>query len=170
MRTISGSATAATCQSSRDSVSNGSCVIRKQKKRSQSSVIISSVSFQRTGKRFTRNGWRTFVTGASAVRCGGDIAYRHGTGRQKSETRNPKSEIYVGIEPPPDPENWTQDEDTVDTWFSSWLWAYETMDPKTRKKFYPTSVLVTAAGHHFFLGRAHDHRRARVQTRQIQQG
>src|SRR5437762_2918468 len=38
---------------------------------------------------------------------------------------------------------WTQDEDTLDTWFSSWLWAYETMDPKTRKKFYPTSVLVT---------------------------
>ena len=92
-----------------------------------------------------------------------------------SEVTNPKfeipnrREIYVGIEPPPDPENWIQDEDTVDTWFSSWLWAYETMDPKTRKKFYPTSVLVTAAGHHFLLGRANDHCRARVQTRQIQQ-
>jgi valyl-tRNA synthetase len=59
-------------------------------------------------------------------------------------------EIYVGIEPPPDPENWTQDDDTVDTWFSSWLWAYETMDPQTRKKFYPTSVLVTAADIIFF--------------------
>ncbi len=58
--------------------------------------------------------------------------------------------IYVGIEPPPDPENWIQDEDTVDTWFSSWLWAYETMDPQTRKKFYPTSVLVTAADIIFF--------------------
>ena len=68
----------------------------------------------------------------------------------KSETRNPKSEIYVGIEPPPDPENWIQDEDTVDTWFSSWLWAYETMDPKTRKKFYPTSVLVTGPDIIFF--------------------
>ena len=70
--------------------------------------------------------------------------------KQKSETRNPKSEIYVGIEPPPDPENWIQDEDTVDTWFSSWLWAYETMDPKTRKKFYPTSVLVTGPDIIFF--------------------
>jgi len=70
--------------------------------------------------------------------------------KQKSETRNSKSEIYVGIEPPPDPENWIQDEDTVDTWFSSWLWAYETMDPQTRKKFYPTSVLVTAADIIFF--------------------
>jgi len=70
--------------------------------------------------------------------------------KQKSETRNSKSEIYVGIEPPPDPENWIQDEDTVDTWFSSWLWAYETMDPQTLKKFYPTSVLVTAADIIFF--------------------
>jgi valyl-tRNA synthetase len=70
--------------------------------------------------------------------------------RQKSETPNSKSEIYVGIEPPPDPDNWIQDEDTVDTWFSSWLWAYETMDPQTRKKFYPTSVLVTGPDIIFF--------------------
>ena len=72
------------------------------------------------------------------------------------EIANPKSksqngdEIYVGIEPPPDAENWPQDADTVDTWFSSWLWAYETMDPETRKKFYPTSVLVTAPDIIFF--------------------
>ncbi|MGE5208510.1 MAG: valine--tRNA ligase [Alphaproteobacteria bacterium] len=45
---------------------------------------------------------------------------------------------------------WTQDDDTVDTWFSSWLWAYETMDHQTRKKFYPTSVLVTAPDIIFF--------------------
>jgi valyl-tRNA synthetase len=69
---------------------------------------------------------------------------------QKSEVRGQKSEIYVGIEPPPDRENWRQDEDTLDTWFSSWLWAYETMDEKTRKKFYPTSVLVTAPDIIFF--------------------
>ena len=66
--------------------------------------------------------------------------------------RNPKSksEIYVGIEPPADAENWTQDLDTLDTWFSSWLWAYETMDVETRKKFYPTSALVTAPDIIFF--------------------
>jgi valyl-tRNA synthetase len=58
--------------------------------------------------------------------------------------------IYVGLEPPPDPENWTQEEDTLDTWFSSWLWAYETMDAETRRKFYPTSVLVTAPDIIFF--------------------
>src|SRR6266436_6790007 len=69
---------------------------------------------------------------------------------QKSEVSGQKSEIYVGIEPPPDRENWVQDSDTLDTWFSSWLWAYETMDPKTRKKFYPTSVLVTGPDIIFF--------------------
>ena len=70
--------------------------------------------------------------------------------KQKSEARNPKSEIYVGVEPPPDPENWIQDPDTLDTWFSSWLWAYQTMDDETRRKFYPTSVLVTAPDIIFF--------------------
>jgi valyl-tRNA synthetase len=68
----------------------------------------------------------------------------------KSEIRNSKSQIYLGIEPPADSENWTQDPDTLDTWFSSWLWAYETMDEETRKKFYPTSVLVTAPDIIFF--------------------
>ena len=47
-------------------------------------------------------------------------------------------------------EDWTQDPDTLDTWFSSWLWAYETMDEETRRKFYPTSVLVTAPDIIFF--------------------
>src|SRR5262245_57544709 len=70
--------------------------------------------------------------------------------KEKSEVRNAKSEIYVGVEPPPVLENWIQDEDTLDTWFSSWLWAYETMDEETRKKFYPTSVLVTGPDIIFF--------------------
>ena len=43
-----------------------------------------------------------------------------------------------------------QDPDTLDTWFSSWLWAYETMDAETRAKFYPTSVLVTGPDIIFF--------------------
>ena len=47
-------------------------------------------------------------------------------------------------------EGWQQDNDTLDTWFSSWLWAYETMDEKTRKKFYPTSALVTGPDIIFF--------------------
>jgi valyl-tRNA synthetase len=73
---------------------------------------------------------------------------------RKSQSPNAKSQsdgdIYVGIDPPSDSENWTQDGDTLDTWFSSWLWAYETMDEIRRKKFYPTSVLVTAPDIIFF--------------------
>ena len=68
------------------------------------------------------------------------------TVERKSESEN----IYVSLEPPVDAENWTQDTDTFDTWFSAWLWAYETMDEKTRNKFYPTSVLVTAPDIIFF--------------------
>ncbi len=57
-------------------------------------------------------------------------------------------EMCVQIDSPG--ENWVQDPDTLDTWFSSWLWAFETMDAETRAKFYPTSVLVTAADIIFF--------------------
>jgi valyl-tRNA synthetase len=60
------------------------------------------------------------------------------------------SDIHVDIEPPDDPENWTQDPDVLDTWFSSWLWPFETMDAATRKKFYPTNDLVTAPDIIFF--------------------
>jgi valyl-tRNA synthetase len=57
-------------------------------------------------------------------------------------------ETRVQLESPGD--DWQQDTDTLDTWFSSWLWAYETMDLETRAKFYPTSVLVTAPDIIFF--------------------
>ncbi len=58
--------------------------------------------------------------------------------------------LYVGLTPPPDPENWTQDPDVLDTWFSSWLWPFATMDEATRKKFYPTTDLVTGPDIIFF--------------------
>jgi len=69
----------------------------------------------------------------------------------KPETENRKAdseEIRVEIESPG--AGWVQDPDTLDTWFSSWLWAYETMDAETRATFYPTSVLVTAPDIIFF--------------------
>ena len=59
-------------------------------------------------------------------------------------------DIYVGVEPPSDPENWVQDEDALDTWFSSWLWPFATMDDECRAKFYPTSDLVTGPDIIFF--------------------
>jgi valyl-tRNA synthetase len=62
--------------------------------------------------------------------------------------------------PPDDPEwryaklgdgqYWHQDPDVLDTWFSSWLWPFETMDAATRKKFYPTTDLVTGPDIIFF--------------------
>jgi valyl-tRNA synthetase len=58
------------------------------------------------------------------------------------------NDIRVQVESPG--EGWIQDPDTLDTWFSSWLWAYETMDEETRKKFYPTNALVTAPDIIFF--------------------
>ena len=59
-------------------------------------------------------------------------------------------DIYVGVEPPADPENWVQDEDALDTWFSSWLWPFSTMDKECLAKFYPTSDLVTGPDIIFF--------------------
>ena len=57
-------------------------------------------------------------------------------------------EVYVGMEAPSDSENWTQDPDVLDTWFSSALWPFSTMgwpdeDAADYKRYYPTSTLVT---------------------------
>jgi len=47
-----------------------------------------------------------------------------------------------------------QDEDVLDTWFSSWLWPFSTMGwpetTKTLEKFYPTDTLITAPEILFF--------------------
>ena len=61
---------------------------------------------------------------------------------------NETGEVYVGMEAPADAENWTQDVDVLDTWFSSALWPFSTMgwpDVETSdyKRYYPTSTLVT---------------------------
>ncbi len=55
----------------------------------------------------------------------------------------------------PDPGNYVQDPDVLDTWFSSGLWPFSTMGwPNTEsedfKKFYPTSTLVTGFDIIFF--------------------
>ena len=61
---------------------------------------------------------------------------------------NETGEVYVGMEAPVDAENWTQEVDVLDTWFSSALWPFSTMgwpDVETSdyKRYYPTSTLVT---------------------------
>lgn len=59
-----------------------------------------------------------------------------------------KQECRAALDAPG--EEWKQDEDVLDTWFSSWLWAHETMSSSEREKFYPTSVLVTGPDIIFF--------------------
>ncbi|WP_445326901.1 valine--tRNA ligase [Solibacillus sp. FSL R7-0682] len=64
-------------------------------------------------------------------------------------------ELYVGKDAPADAENWTQDEDVLDTWFSSALWPFSTMDwpneeSELYKRYYPTSTLVTGYDIIFF--------------------
>ena len=62
-------------------------------------------------------------------------------------------ETYVGVEPPQG-EGWVQEEDVLDTWFSSWLWPFSIMGwpDKTPEQdyFYPTSDLVTGPDIIFF--------------------
>ncbi|RDW19318.1 valine--tRNA ligase [Oceanobacillus arenosus] len=64
-------------------------------------------------------------------------------------------EVYVGKVAPQDIENWKQDEDVLDTWFSSALWPFSTMGwPDTEaedfKRYFPTDVLVTGYDIIFF--------------------
>ncbi len=62
-------------------------------------------------------------------------------------------EVYVGMEPPKG-EGWTQDEDVLDTWFSSALWPFSTLgwpdDTEDMRRYFPTDVLVTAYDIIFF--------------------
>ncbi|CDQ39428.1 MULTISPECIES: valine--tRNA ligase [Virgibacillus] len=65
------------------------------------------------------------------------------------------NEIHVGKEAPEDIENWEQDEDVLDTWFSSALWPFSTMGwPNTAsedfQRYFPTGVLVTGYDIIFF--------------------
>ncbi|MCT4391691.1 valine--tRNA ligase, partial [Lactobacillus delbrueckii] len=64
-------------------------------------------------------------------------------------------EMYVGEEVPADIENWDQDQDVLDTWFSSALWPFSTLgwpdeDSADFKRYFPTNALVTGYDIIFF--------------------
>ncbi|MGL4820672.1 MAG: valine--tRNA ligase [Bacilli bacterium] len=68
---------------------------------------------------------------------------------------NETGEVYVGMEAPADVENYTQDNDVLDTWFSSALWPFSTMgwpdaESADFKRYYSTDVLVTGYDIIFF--------------------
>ncbi len=64
-------------------------------------------------------------------------------------------ETYVGLEAPKDSENWEQDPDVLDTWFSSALWPFSTLgwpdeNSEDFKRYFPTNTLVTGYDIIFF--------------------
>lgn len=63
-------------------------------------------------------------------------------------------EVLVSEEPPVDIENYTQDEDVLDTWFSSALWPFSTLgwpeETADFKRYYPLDIMVTAYDIIFF--------------------
>lgn len=63
-------------------------------------------------------------------------------------------EIYVGLNEPENIEMWQQDEDVLDTWFSSALWPFSTLGwPENTadfKRYYPNDVLITGYDIIFF--------------------
>lgn len=64
-----------------------------------------------------------------------------------------EDEIYVG-KSAPEGSGWRQDEDVLDTWFSSALWPFSTLgwpkDTADFNRYYPTDVLVTGYDIIFF--------------------
>ncbi len=76
----------------------------------------------------------------------------------KGSDHSDPSNWHVSVTPPPDLENWEQEEDVLDTWASSWLWPFATlgwpneatMDKQGFYKFYPTTDLVTGPDIIFF--------------------
>ncbi|PKY93149.1 valine--tRNA ligase [Facklamia hominis] len=64
-------------------------------------------------------------------------------------------EVYVGLEAPQDAENWRQESDVLDTWFSSALWPFSTMGwpdegQADYQRYFPTDTLVTGYDIIFF--------------------
>ena len=62
--------------------------------------------------------------------------------------------ILCSATKPEDIENWNQDEDVLDTWFSSALWPFETLgwpnDTEDLKRYYPLDCMVTGYDIIFF--------------------
>ena len=95
-------------------------------------------------RRRTSTGSITCATGASAARLSTATASRRGTAmaRRTSARRRPARP------------SWTQDPDTLDTWFSSGLWTFSTLgwpeETDDLKAFYPNTVMETGYDILFF--------------------
>jgi valyl-tRNA synthetase len=71
----------------------------------------------------------------------------------RGDVNDENRKVYVGVNPP-EGDGWYQEEDVLDTWFSSWLWPFSIMgwpeDTAEQKFFYPTNDLVTGPDIIFF--------------------
>ena len=80
------------------------------------------------------------------------VWYRTQT-EQAGAGRADNTEIYCGVEAPSG-DGWIQDEDTLDTWFSSGMWTFSTLgwpeQTKDLKMFHPTALLETGHDIIFF--------------------
>ena len=88
------------------------------------------------------------------------VWYAKGLDKEKltdADIADPKK-VHVSLAGPPDPQNWVQEDDVLDTWASSWLWPFATLgwpDKDAMGKagfdhFYPTTTLVTGPDIIFF--------------------
>ena len=79
------------------------------------------------------------------------VWYKKDTGLNGSDATT--DEIFVGILKP-DGDDWFQDEDTLDTWFSSGLWTFSTLGWPNKtddmKNYHPTNLLETGYDILFF--------------------
>ncbi|HKB57490.1 MAG TPA: valine--tRNA ligase [Lacunisphaera sp.] len=88
------------------------------------------------------------------------VWYAKGLDKEKlteADLADPKK-VHVSLEGPADKTGWVQEDDVLDTWFSSWLWPFATLgwpDQDAMAKagydyFYPTTTLVTGPDIIFF--------------------
>ncbi|MDR3273740.1 MAG: valine--tRNA ligase [Puniceicoccales bacterium] len=77
---------------------------------------------------------------------------------RKNSDKNDSKNWHISVDGPMDKENWEQDEDVLDTWFSSWIWPFGVFGWPDRNKmiengfdyFFPTDDLVTGPDIIFF--------------------
>src|SRR5581483_8725848 len=88
------------------------------------------------------------------------VWYRQGLDKETltlADLADPQK-VHVSLDGPPDPDRWTQEDDVLDTWASSWLWPLATLGWPNRDEmakagfdyFYPTTTLVTGPDIIFF--------------------
>lgn len=74
------------------------------------------------------------------------VWYRSTDAHGRQDGKSSEVEAYVGITPP-EGQDWHQDEDTLDTWFSSALWTFSTLgwpeNTNDLKVYHPTSLIET---------------------------